>query len=106
MEDFRENAKKLFGCRGILINSVNTPESALVKCKANHILNWTGGAAWISQHFWDYYNYTEDITYLREHALPFMAEAALFAGCQGLFILVAGFVLLSKTDNENSLKEP
>lgn len=78
MEDFRENAKKLFGCRGILINSVNTPESALVKCKANHILNWTGGAAWISQHFWDYYNYTEDITYLREHALPFMAEAALF----------------------------
>lgn len=34
-----------------------------------------------------------------------MAEAALFAGCQGLFILVAGFVLLSKTDNENSLKE-
>lgn len=76
--DFQENAKKLFGCRGILINSVNTPESGIAKCMGNHILNWTAGAAWISQHFWDYYCYTEDLNYLKIHALPFMAEAAQF----------------------------
>ncbi len=78
MPDFRENAKKIFGCRGILINSVNTPESGIYKCLAHHIVNWTGGAAWFSQHFWDYYQFTGDETYLREHALPFMYEAALF----------------------------
>ena len=76
--DFRENARKLFGCRGILINSVNTPESGLSKCPAPHILNWTGGAAWFAQHFWDYYRFTGDEDYLRRHALPFMYEAALF----------------------------
>ena len=78
LEDYRENARKIFGCRGILINSVNTPESGLYKCMGNHILNWTGGAAWISQHFWDYYQYTLDEDYLREHALPFLYETALF----------------------------
>lgn len=78
LDDFRENAKKLYGCRGIYINSVNTPESGISKCCAPHILNWTGGAAWFSQHFWDYYRYTEDACYLKEHALPFMYEAALF----------------------------
>ncbi|MBR4072525.1 MAG: glycoside hydrolase family 95 protein, partial [Clostridia bacterium] len=75
---FKENAKKIFGCRGILINSVNTPDSGLFKCLANHIVNWTGGAAWVSQHFWDYYRFTQDIEYLREHTLPFMYETALF----------------------------
>lgn len=28
-----------------------------------------------------------------------MAEAALFAGCQGLFVLIGMYVLLSKSDN-------
>lgn len=78
MDDYRENARKIYGCRGIWINSVNTPESGLSKCMENHILNWTGGAAWLSQHFWDYYQYTLDTDYLKEHALPFMYEAALF----------------------------
>ncbi len=78
VEDYRDNAKKLFGCRGLYIESTNTPESATVKCLQNHILNWTGGAAWMSQHFWDYYRFTGDEAYLREHALPFMAESALF----------------------------
>lgn len=77
-DDFRENARKLYGCRGIYINSVNTPESGISKCGASHILNWTGGAAWFAQHFWDYYRYTEDTGYLKKHALPFMYEAALF----------------------------
>lgn len=74
----RENARKIFGCRGILINSVNTPESGLFKCLEHHIVNWTGGAAWISQHFYDYFQFTQDIDYLKQHAMPFMYETALF----------------------------
>ena len=75
---FRENARKTCGCRGILINSVNTPESGLHKCIHPHILNWTGGAAWFAQHFYDYFRYTQDMDYLKKHAMPFMYEAALF----------------------------
>lgn len=78
MPQFRENARKIFGCRGILINSVNAPDSGLFKCLARHIVNWTGGAAWFAQHFYDYFRFTEDLDYLREHAMPFMYETALF----------------------------
>ena len=78
IEDFRINARRLYGCRGIYICSVNTPESGIAKELSNHIINWTAAAAWISQHFWDYYRFTCDEAYLREHALPFMYEAALF----------------------------
>ena len=77
LPDFRENARKMFGCRGIYINSVNTPESGQSKCLANHILNWTAGAGWFAQHFYDYYRFTLDEEYLREHAMPFLWEAAL-----------------------------
>lgn len=78
MEDFRENAQKQYGCRGIFINSVNTPESGRNACLADHILNWTGAAAWLSAHFRDYARYTGDGDWLKNHALPFMREAALF----------------------------
>lgn len=76
--DLQENAKKIFGCRGILINSVNCPDSGLYKCLGHHIVNWTGGAAWFSQHFYDYFRYTQDMEYLKVHAMPFMYETALF----------------------------
>lgn len=78
MDDFRENARKLFGCRGINISAVSTPESGLHKVIAPHILHWTGAAAWISQHFYDYYLHTGDREFLRTRALPFMREVALF----------------------------
>ena len=78
MEDYRENAKKLFGCRGINICSVSTPESGLHKLLYPHILHWTGGAGWIAQHYYDYYLCTRDEAFLRERALPFMYETALF----------------------------
>ncbi len=77
IDDFRENAKNVYGCRGINVYSVNTPESGHVQLH-NHIINWTTGAAWVAEHFYDYYRYTGDKKYLAEHALPFMAEVALF----------------------------
>jgi alpha-L-fucosidase 2 len=43
-----------------------------------HIVHWTGGAGWVAQHYYDYYAHTGDVEFLRERALPFMYEAALF----------------------------
>ena len=78
MDDFRENARKLYGCRGIYIPAPTTPESGLLKCLSPHIIHWTGGAAWVAQLYYDYYLYTGDVKFLRERALPFMRETALF----------------------------
>jgi len=78
MDDFRENAKKLYGCRGIYIPAVTTPESGLQKVVAPHILYWTGAGAWLGQHYYDYYLFTGDRAFLRDRAFPFLREVALF----------------------------
>ncbi|HML45612.1 MAG TPA: glycoside hydrolase family 95 protein, partial [Clostridia bacterium] len=78
MDDFRENARKLFGCRGIYIPAVTTPHVGIIQCISRHILNWTAGAGWLAQHYYDYYRYTQDERFLKERALPFLREVALF----------------------------
>lgn len=80
MEDFRVNARQLYGCRGIFIPAPSVPGSGLLKHTSAHILHWTGGAGWVSQHYYDYYLHTGNLEFLRERALPFMREAALFYG--------------------------
>jgi len=92
MDDFRENARRIYGCRGIYIPAVTTPPSGLLKTIYPHIIHWTGAAAWLSQHYYDYYLYTGDEIFLRERALPFLRETALFyedfftVGDDGFFV--------------------
>lgn len=78
MDDFKENAKKIYGCRGIYIPAPTSPDSGLIKSLSPHIIHWTGGAGWVAQHYYDYYLHTGDIAFLKERALPFLREAALF----------------------------
>ncbi len=79
MDQFRLNAKNLYGCRGILV-----PSRASSHGLNNHfdatwpMTFWTAGAAWAGQFFYDYYLYTGDCDFLSKRALPFMKEAALF----------------------------
>ena len=76
---FRENAQRMYGCRGIL-----TPARISTHGYFNHFnhqyihLFWTAGAGWASQFFYDYYLYTGDKDFLRKRALPFMLETARF----------------------------
>ena len=78
LDDYRENAKKLYGARGINICSVTTPASGQHKLLYPHILHWTGGAGWIAQHYFDYFLCTRDMDFLKKRAMPFMYEAMLF----------------------------
>ena len=78
LEDFRENARKLYGCRGIYIPAVSTPASGLLRNISPHIIYWTGAAAWIARHFYDHYLYTGDEQFLRERAFPFLRETGAF----------------------------
>ncbi len=78
MDDFRENAKKIYGCRGIYIPAPSMPESGLLKVCPPHIIHFTATAGWIASHYYDYFLYTKDEKFLKERALPFMQEVALF----------------------------
>jgi alpha-L-fucosidase 2 len=76
---FRQNARILYGCRGIMVPSRTSSHGYNVHFDEEYIhLFWTPGAAWASHFFYDYYLYTGDRKFLEKRALPFMKESALF----------------------------
>lgn len=77
-ETYRDNARKIYGCRGFLLPLANSPLAAQVMEFSPHALYWTGAGAWMAQLFYDYYLFTGDETFLRERAVPFMREVCRF----------------------------
>ena len=75
IDDFRTNAKQIFNCRGILLPIAQSTHGIVYPALW---AAWTGGGAWIAQHFYDYFLYTLDEEFLAKRAVPFMAEVALF----------------------------
>ena len=78
LDEYRENAQKLFGCRGIFIPALTSPETGLSTHGGSWIVNWISGAGWLCQLFYDYWLFTRDVDFLRDRLLPFMKEAAVF----------------------------
>ncbi|MGV8090378.1 MAG: glycoside hydrolase N-terminal domain-containing protein [Mangrovibacterium sp.] len=76
--DFRENACKYYGCRGVLapirmIDDFGKKTGAIAQD-----VFFTGGAGWLAQFFYDYWLFTGDDNFLGRHAVPYMKEVALF----------------------------
>ncbi|CAM3610415.1 glycosyl hydrolase family 95 catalytic domain-containing protein [Marinicrinis lubricantis] len=78
MDTFSDNARKLYGCKGIFIPAGTTPGMGVPTQIVPVILNWTGAAGWLARHYFDYYLFTGDQEFLIEEALPFMRETAAF----------------------------
>ncbi|MNI17169.1 hypothetical protein D3C73_705290 [compost metagenome] len=78
MDDFRENACKLYGCGGIFIPAGTTAGVGVPNQIVPVILNWTGAAGWLAQHYNEYVRFTDDDWFLEHQALPFMREALQF----------------------------
>ena len=77
-DDYRMNAKNLYGCRGILLPLFMDNQSGKKDNLQPHVLYWTGSSAWISALYYDYYLFTGDEEFLKNRAYPFMKETALF----------------------------
>jgi hypothetical protein len=79
MDDYRTNAARMFGARGI-----NVPSRTSSHGLNNHfdatwpMTFWTAGAGWNAHFYYDYYLYTGDRQFLLQKALPFMMDAAAF----------------------------
>jgi alpha-L-fucosidase 2 len=78
IRDYRENAKKLWGCRGIFIPLVTGNATGLLQDTQSHVINFTGVAAWIAQLYYDYWLFTRDEDFLINRAIPFMKEVVAF----------------------------
>ncbi|SFG37722.1 alpha-L-fucosidase 2 [Pontibacter chinhatensis] len=74
----RQSAKEFFNTRGWVVNTMN---NAYGYTAPGWEVPWgffPGGAAWLAQHLWEHYEYTQDAAYLKRQAYPVMKEAALF----------------------------
>lgn len=76
--DFQENAVKMFGLDGIFVSAGTTLGYGVINQAVPVIVNWIGGAGWLSQHMYEYYEMTGDNNTLQQKILPFMTQAALF----------------------------
>lgn len=80
-EDFKINARKLLGCRGLLAcgNSPG-PTSGLISA-LNYAYPYhyvTGEEAWMLYPFWEYYQATGDLDFLKDRLYPLLYELGLF----------------------------
>jgi alpha-L-fucosidase 2 len=98
LPDYRENARLLYGARGIHVASRTSSHGLNNHFDRTWPMSfWTAGAAWISQFYYDYYRYTGDLDFLRNRALPFMEESALFyqdfliPGADGKWVFVPSY---------------
>ena len=78
LDEFRYNAKQLFGCRGIFVPPFMSPDTAIMRHTAAHVVHWTDAAGWLASFYYDYYLFTGDTDFLKNRAIPFMKEVALF----------------------------
>jgi hypothetical protein len=79
-DDFKRNARHLFGCRGIFANihpNMKTGLQVHFSYPWPHHY-WISCAGWIYHEFWDYYLATADKNFLKEHLVPGLKEIALF----------------------------
>ena len=79
-DDFRTNAKLLFGARGLLASVHCDPDSGLYYHFSHTYPHycWTGCLGWIYNELWGYYLVTGDQNFLRERLIPALKEMALF----------------------------
>jgi len=78
LNDMRENARKLWNCRGICLTLVTANATGLLQDLQSHVINFVGCAGWIAQLYYDYWLFTRDRDFLKNKAVPFMKEVAQF----------------------------
>ena len=77
-EDGRRVAKNLYGAGGFVMHHNTDIWGDAVPIDGVGSGIWPMGAAWLSLHYWDHFEFTRDMKFLRERAYPVMKEAAQF----------------------------
>ena len=75
LNDYRDNVRKLYGCRGILVPIAQTTHGIAFPTIWT---NWISAAGWLGQLFCDYFLFTGDREFLAHRAVPWLKETALF----------------------------
>jgi len=75
VEHWRENAKGLYGCRGVVTDLCQGWRHGAVLMAT---YPWTGGAGWLAHYLYDHYLFTQDREFLASHVVPLLRDVADF----------------------------
>ena len=78
LDDYRNNAQRLFGCRGIVVPVVAAPNTGRLGSNDIFAIHFTGCAAWIASLYYKFARYTQNTKFLKSKLVPFMKEIAAF----------------------------
>ena len=77
-EDGRRVARNLYGAKGFVLHHNTDAWGDAVPIDGIGSGLWPMGAAWLSLHYWDHFDFTRDRLFLEKRAYPVMKEAAEF----------------------------
>ena len=78
LPDWRLNARRIYGCRGVLSNARASNNCLLLHWGRWQGVFWTAGAGWLSHFFYDRCLYTGDRDFLARRAVPLLKEVVAF----------------------------
>jgi len=78
VEPGRRTAQEHFNMNGWVVNTMNNAYGYTAPGWGFPWGYFPGGAAWLCQHLWEHYEFTQNKTFLSDVAYPMMKEAALF----------------------------
>ena len=76
--DYRNNAQRIFGCRGIVVPVISAPNTGRLGSTDVFAIHFTGCAAWLANFYYKYAKISQNTKFLKNRLIPFMKEVALF----------------------------
>lgn len=78
MGDYRNNAQRIFGCRGIVVPVVSAPNTGRLGSSDIFAIHFSGCAAWVANFYYKYAKISQNTKFLKTRLIPFMKEVAQF----------------------------
>ena len=78
LNDYRNNAMRLFGCHGIVVPVVFAPKTGRLGTTDVYAVNFTGCAGWLANFYCKFAVYTQNYKFIKSRLMPFMREVDIF----------------------------
>lgn len=78
MGDYRNNAQRIFGCRGIVVPTIAAPNTGRLGSCDVFAIHFTGCGAWLANFYYKYAKISQNTKFLKTRLIPFMKEVAAF----------------------------
>ena len=78
LDDYRNNAQRIFGCRGIVVPVVAAPNTGRLGSTDVFAVHFSGCAAIVASLYYKYAKISQNTKFLKNRLIPFMKEIAAF----------------------------